>query len=79
MLLLSVLTNHEGTHNTHQEKHVANQRATTQAQAQAVSGLIGIRDLALLESHYRVKTAEYRAERAGGMSSANPGDDRRYR
>ncbi|CAN0513020.1 unnamed protein product, partial [Ectocarpus sp. 8 AP-2014] len=50
-----------------------------QAQAKAESGLIGTRELALLESYYRLATAECRRENAPRASTADPGGDRRYR
>ncbi|CBJ29002.1 hypothetical protein Esi_0130_0034 [Ectocarpus siliculosus] len=49
------------------------------AQAKAESGLIGNRELALLESYYRLAAAECRAENPPRTSTADPGGDRRYR
>ncbi|CAM9185524.1 unnamed protein product [Ectocarpus sp. 12 AP-2014] len=50
-----------------------------QAQAKAESGLIGTRELALLESYYRLAAAECRAENPPRASTPDPGGDRRYR
>ncbi|CAM9572347.1 unnamed protein product, partial [Pylaiella littoralis] len=55
-------------------------RSKLQAQAHAVSGLIGTRELALLESRFRLAIAECRTESAGVLSSADdPGGDPRHR
>ncbi|CAN0044355.1 unnamed protein product [Ectocarpus fasciculatus] len=50
-----------------------------QAHAKVVSGLIGTRELALLESYYRLAAAECRTENPPRASTADPGGDRRYR
>ncbi|CAN0349190.1 unnamed protein product [Ectocarpus sp. 6 AP-2014] len=57
----------------------ARREGSQQAQATAESGLIGNRELALLESYYRLAAAECRAENPPRASTADPGGDRRYR
>eukprot|EP00903_Cladosiphon_okamuranus_P020124 g18479.t1 len=58
---------------------VSRERNLCSRQTRGISGLLGTRELALLESQYRMAEAECRAENTGGWSSADPRGDRRYR
>lgn len=53
--------------------------STTQARATGTSGLIGARELAQLESHYRLAAAGCPGENAAGLSAAEHGGARRHR